>query len=258
MPLPNSIFKTNLIYHVYPSKKNDVWIQNIEQLARRWQNFNHQRVVAIATGPDCCHPDEVKEMLYFPNRPAQFIEMENDPILRETKSFLPLLQSIQSQDPNEATFYAHTKGTSTAEFAVGVARWRNAMYHHLLDQGNVVRELLRTHPCVGCCKMIWEHKDPEIDVPYPTKLEYGNWMFAGTFFWFRNQSVFSHPNWSCIPQDRYGTEAWLSGMFTAEQAVSLHQPWRAEMYPTPSPYSASLYHRKYSNREWLWQNSEGV
>jgi hypothetical protein len=116
--------------------------------------------------------------------------------------------------------------------------WRNQAYHSLLDGVNVCRDLLLTHPCVGTHKMVWpENGQP----PYPSGLVHGNWMLAGTFFWFRHSDVFTHQNWRDVPRDRYGAEAWLSGLFKPEQAASVFQPWPVSEYPTPSPYDPALY-----------------
>lgn len=162
----------------------------------------------------------------------------NDRELREVASFLPLLISMADPDERQATFYAHTKGNSTAGSVEGSVYWRNAMYHHLLDRVGDCMEELETHACVGTHKMIWP---PDHEPPYPTRLRHGHWMLAGTFFWFRNDRVFSHPRWRHVPADRYGAEAWLSGMFPPQDAASVFQLWDEWTYPTPNPYDPALY-----------------
>jgi hypothetical protein len=66
-------------------------------------------------------------------------------------------------------------------------------------------------------------------------------MLAGTFFWFRNDFVFSSPKWLDIQPDRYGCESWLAGLFPPVATVSVFQPWPVWQYPTPSPYDPALY-----------------
>jgi hypothetical protein len=230
-----SVCKLNLLYHVYPLKRNDVWRANVKQLAKRLRIFSGRKLVAVAVGDKCYGMDVVRKA--FDDPTIEFLEIPNDPALREVATFLPLLEAIASTEPDEASFYAHTKGNSTKDNALGAEMWRNAMYHHLLDGVNICRDLLLIHPCVGTTKMQW----PDGYEPYPTRLKHGNWMFAGTFFWFRHKDVFGHPNWRDVPQDRYGAEAWLSGLFAADQAASVFQPWPANEYPTPSPYDPALY-----------------
>lgn len=231
-----SVERLNLIYHVYPSKKNDVWRANVRQVERRLRIFNGRKVVAVSVSADVHGVDVVRKE--FRDDSIEYLEIPNDPQLREVATFLPLLEAIKSDDPWEATFYAHTKGNSTRDNALGAELWRNQAYHSLLDGVNVCRDLLLTHPCVGTHKMVWPADGPP---PYPSGLIHGNWMLAGTFFWFRHSDVFTNPRWRDVPRDRYGAEAWLAGMFGPEQAASVFQPWPVSEYPTPSPYDPALY-----------------
>ena len=230
-----SVRVLNLLYHVCPLRSNDVWRGNVRQLTKRLRIFNGRKVVAVATGDKLHNPQVVRDE--FRNATIEYLEVPNDMQLREVASFLPLLESVASDDPEEASFYAHTKGNSTRDNALGAEMWRNEMYHSLLDKVNVCRDLLWSHPCVGTHKMQF----PLESSPYPSGLQHGNWLYAGTFFWFRHRDVYSHPQWREIPADRYGAEAWLSGLFDASRAATVFQPWPASEYPTPSPYDPALY-----------------
>lgn len=230
-----SVRLLNLLYHVCPLKSNDVWRANVRQVVRRLGIFNGRKVVAVATG-EKLHGVEVVRRA-FDDPAIEYLEIPNDKELREVASFVPLLEAVESTNPEEASFYAHTKGNSTRDNALGAEMWRNQMYHSLLDGVSVCRDLLWTHPCVGTHKMQYP---PEM-VPFPSKLKHGNWFFAGTFFWFRHQDVYAHPKWRDVPRDRYGAEAWLSGLFDVRQAASVFQPWPASEFPTPSPYDPALY-----------------
>lgn len=230
-----SVHILNLLYHVYPSKKNDVWRANVRQVVRRIKVFSGRKVVAVATAPDLHGIDVVRSE--FGEQGIEYLEIPNDTQLREVATFLPLLELVASDDPEEASFYAHTKGNATADNALGAEMWRNQAYHSLLDGVNACRDLLQTHAAVGTHKMVW----PDGMSPYPSGLNHGNWMLAGTFFWFRHRDVFTHPAWRDIPRDRYGAEAWLSGLFAPERAATMFQPWPVNEYPTPSPYDPALY-----------------
>jgi predicted O-methyltransferase YrrM len=74
-------------------------------------------------------------------------------------------------------------------------------------------------------------------------------MFAGTFFWFRNDLVFSHPDWRRIAPDRYGAEAWPSSLFTVSEGFSVYQLWPETLYPLPNPYNPAIYERPYEDEQ---------
>lgn len=226
--------ETNLIYHVCALKSNDHWRDNIDQLVRRWRVFTQRKIIAVAVGDGMYSADRVR--MNFP-RDAEFIEVPNDKRLREVATFLPLLEAVETTT-RSATFYAHTKGNSTTDSVIGAKLWRNAMYHYLLDHARSCIGLLELAPCVGTTKMVWNTNGKS---PFPTGLRNGNWMFAGTFFWFRNDAVFKHPEWKSIPMDRYGAEAWLGGLFEDKEAVSVFQPWPVSRFPIGSPYDPNNY-----------------
>jgi len=236
----------NLIYHVCPLRNNDGWRHNLALLARRLDAFNGKRIIAIATGDECESSVEVHRELS--GLDYECILRPNDPELREVATFADLLQVVANTNNDEATFYAHSKGNSTAGAVDGAQRWTSTMYHELLDDGKWQRcmEHLKTHAAVGINKMVWDDKQP----PYPSRLRHGKWMFSGTFWWIRHDVAFGHDNWSYVPRDRYGAEAWPSGVIDEWWRVkSVFQPWPETQYPTPSPYDPSLYPEKY-DEEW--------
>lgn len=239
-----AITNRHLIYHIYPSKSNVIWQDNVRQLQQRRHVFNGRCVFAIAVDDTTESADAVQDILEWDG--AEFLVVKNDARLREVKSFFPLLDKIKTVDRESAIFYAHTKGNSNQEkSALGIELWRNTGYRVLLDDMESVENGLIDHTCVGINKIIWQKGSIS---PYPTRLAYGNWMFAGTYFWFRADAVFSHVAWATVPNDRYGAEAWLSGMFEPRQGLSLFQPWPESQYPTPDPYAPSIYAETEKNR----------
>jgi hypothetical protein len=243
------MFTRNLIYHCCPLVNNDLWRRNVEQLLARIDLFNGYKIVAVSTGDSgLLHPiDEVRQELGQHSSGVRFIQVPNDRNLREVVSFRPLLDAVYTLDPNQVVFYAHTKGNATFDSVEGATYWRNVMYHKLLDGWLDRMAELAKYPAVGTHKMWWG-KDQRS--PYPSRLAYGNWMFAGTFFWFRACKVFekeSHTtrngnSWKTIPQDRYGAEAWLSGLFDKDEVHSCFQPWEKDA-KFPNPYDPELYKR---------------
>ena len=227
----------DLIYHVCALRSNELWRANVRQLTRRWEAFNGRRVVAIAVGEGIHDPCEVRQA--FDGYDCEFLEVPNNSDLREVASFLPLLESVALHSVDRAVFYAHTKGNSTADDPRGAAYWRNAAYHALLDDVDHCMQLLETHIAVGIHKMTW---GKNMTPPYPSGLAVGNWMLAGTFFWFRSNAIFGRSDWRNIPRDRYGAEAWLSSLFPDHRsAASVFQLWPEEQFPTPNPYDPSIY-----------------
>lgn len=238
VPLP-PIDKRNLIYHVCPLQANDGWKRNITQLIKRWSVFNGRRVIAINSGDGLDSIDDVHRA--FGRLDYDFLAIPNDPTLREVASFARLLEEVESGDDREATFYAHTKGNSTAADMQGAIRWRNSMYRHLLDD-NAARPmiLLESHAFVGCHKMVWGDGKP----PYPSGLNHGDWFLAGTFFWFRHDVVFGDDDrWRNIPNDRYGAEAWPAGIVDSYAAASVYQkfPQTQQYTKFDNPYRQDIY-----------------
>jgi hypothetical protein len=221
----------NCIYHVAALKTNDHWLRNVEQIKKRWDVFTGQRVIAYATG-DACHP---LAAVHASLPAATIIEVPNDPRLREVASFGRLLREVASTNPNEVTFYAHTKGNSTAESIQASIRWRNAMYHYLMDDVEQVRRALCNHAFCGTHKIQWQDGNH----PYPSGLKIGTWMHAGTFWWFRHDRVFTK-DWQQIADDRYAAEAWPSTICAAEDAWSMYQPW-PDRENRPNPYDVKWY-----------------
>lgn len=229
------IRKRNCIYHVYPSKDNLAWFWNCMRLIQHADVFNGKKVVAISTDGTTEGYRDVAAIL----RPHGFktIEFANDSYLREVVSFLPLLCHVQSEEEDEATFYAHTKGNSTKDNRTGAMYWRNVAYRELLGNYENCMKKLRKYACVGIHKMKYQSGSQV----YPSRLPYGQWMLAGTFFWFRHDMVFSHPCWRNVPVDRYGAEAWLSGLLHEKHAHSVYQLWDENLFPAPSPYDPDIY-----------------
>jgi len=235
------MFTRDLIYHVCPLKANDIWRDNIKQLMARLPIFNGRRVIAIATGDDekLCPAEDVMSLFRGADC-VQFIKVTNDRNLRETASFRPLLDVVETENQNVVCFYAHTKGNSTVDSVEGATYWRNVMYHKLLDGWqDRMKELAEGAAAVGTHLISWEKG---VRSPYPSRLMHGQWMFAGTFFWFRSFRVFTHEKWRIVPRDRYGTEAYLSGLFEKHEVKCCWQPWPpGTMHP--DPYDPQLYSR---------------
>lgn len=246
--------RKHLIYHLCPLAANDGWRQNLERLGRHVDAFDGERLIAVAYDEGCAPLEDVKVELIGCGINAELAPVVNDPILREVASFEHLLAIVQSWcAPDDAIFYAHSKGNSTKDGEQGARRWRNAMYDRLL--GRPAWEHLATHRMVGACKMTWDPaerrmrrgkawrcpfpatpgKRRPIDVPW-------RWLFAGTFFWF-TPHVFQLDWRGAIERDRYGAEGWPGRLYREDEALSVYQPRPQE---TPwNPYDPSMYSEEF-------------
>lgn len=233
-PIFPPIERRNLIYHVYAPKGNAEWRPNLDKLRPHRGVFNGRVVIAVVKGEGMVSKEEVQRHLGWAG--VEWISVENT--LRSEASSLPiLLNMIQSTAANEATFFAHTKGVAPLGDPVGARRWRNAMYAFLLDEWQECVETLQTAAAVGTTRVKW---DANQLFRWPSGLKHGRWQFAGTFFWFRHDAIFTLPNWRDVPNDRYGAEAWLGGLLPVELSETVFQPFD-DQWPTPWVYDPSLY-----------------
>jgi hypothetical protein len=232
----------NLIYHIYP---HGDWLDAMSEIAQYREAFNGQVVVAIAFDPGMDLmgvQSQVKDIL----QPGRIIVAENDSRLREAATFKPLIESVLNNSATEATFYAHSKGNTTADGFGGAVKWRRVMVANLLGRlGDAMGHLTR-HPFVGTHKLIWPADQA---APFPTQLAPAySWMHAGTFWWFRHDQVAAKYSPDLIADDRYGAEAFPAQMFPHEMAYSMWQPWAESesAWPQHNPYDQVLYDTDYS------------
>lgn len=213
----------NLIYHVTPLPG---WRWNVEQLLKRIAMFNGKRIVAVAVSSDPAFesPEEVRKE--FRGARCELAFFENDRELRETRTFLPLLDLVYSpNNPGEFTFYGHTKGVTHAGEGTteeAIKRWTRMLYHFNLDRWDIAQDLFsRAYRCVGAFKRYGKFSC------FP---EESTWHYTGTFFWFSNFHLAQHAAWRNVPQTRYGTEAYLSTLWSSIDAGCIYADDVKSMY----------------------------
>jgi hypothetical protein len=238
----------NCIDHVYASAKNDHWRINVKQLLKRQHVFNGKCVVAVSQDRHTAPIGDVWRA--FAGSRFEVMVLPNDYELREAVTFLPLLLQVADPNPIEATFYAHTKGNSTQDGVEGSICWRNAMYMNLLDRwGECIDALGKDeYDMVGTHKMVWGDCSQTL---YPSGLRVGQWHFAGTYFWFRNDVIFGpRSQWRKVPMDRYGVEAWPSVVCPDwTRGLSMFQLWGEGVgeFWGKNPYDPAIYPPIYRN-----------
>jgi hypothetical protein len=205
----------NLLFHILPVTTDAVWQRHVQHLLRRIELFNGKRVIAIATAgrssPFELDPPDIVRQAFSGHRIDQWVIMENVRELREVVTFLPLLERIYSRDPHEVTFYGHSKGV-THEMNEGttVHRWADTMYEVCLDDWSRIQAALEVFPMAGPFKRYGQFRTPNNH----------QWHFSGTFYWFRNDAVFSR-DWCHVDRRFFGTESWPATIFPAHETACL-------------------------------------
>jgi hypothetical protein len=257
--------KKHLIYHICPLLTNDGWLRNLDQLAKRWSVFDGTKTFAAVQSEECESLETVHIALASRGLTSNYavLVFNNDKKLREVVTFLPLLKAVKVVcKPDDFVFYAHTKGNSTKDGVQGATRWRNMMYHWLLGRADdCCQRLTEGARMVGTNKMIWRpmpastmHSEirrlprPVLcRTPFPSKLDNRwQWIFGGTFFWFRADAVFSNERWDFIPVDRYAAEAWPGQMFQHDECHSMFDPFSPRL--AASPYDPKYYPKEFDDQ----------
>lgn len=213
--------RRHLLYHILPVRGNGTWQRNLDQIRVRMPLFDGRKIVAVmreAEGAvqdgvtnrgrlELDPPDAVYE--YLDGCGCEFMEIDNDPVLREVKSWGRLWLSMADYaNTSDVVFYAHAKGV-TRPFNPGVTvhPWARILYASLLDYWPIVDDLLRSHPLAGSFKKIG----------YGFQGSKSSWHYSGAFFWARVGEVFRHGRWKAIPSVWWGNECWVGEHWPQEK-----------------------------------------
>lgn len=202
----------NLLFHVHPLRDSGVWRWNIEQLSRRMDQFNGKRVIGIALSPETVGESEVLS-LFRSQHLDDVVVVNNDIKLREVATFDRMFGSVHSLDPDEITFYCHSKGIRhgmSDERGTTATDWAQVMYEVCLDYPEHVDEVLQQYSCAGPFKKVGRGFSGSKS----------QWHYSGSFFWFRNATLFAK-NWKTIDRKWFGIEPYLSLHFDANDAGCL-------------------------------------
>lgn len=223
----------HLLYHVAPFRGNGNWQRCVQQLLRRIELFNGHRVVAIATHPRRMdRPGEVRAL--FAGKVHEFIELPNDPDLREVATFEALFERVENVNPAHATLWCHAKGVTHPE-GHPTHRWTQMLEETYLDYWPWVAELLTRHPVAGS---FLKHG------PCWMGASRSDWHYSGSWFWFRHDALFSR-QWREIDRFWSGIEPYPSLHFSFRQAGKIFHQGTGEsmqIYPDPQGRTGPVGH----------------
>lgn len=205
----DGIPRRNLLYHVWPAR-GSIWRWNIEQLLHRIDLFNGRRIVSIAHDAQSEAPEAVMELLA--GHGCEFLVIPNDP-RGEAAAFPGLLEAIRCEGGNQVTFYGHAKGVRhEPKFPAPLKKWVESLYQINLDDWASVRAQLDRWPMTGAFRLRGRFRVHQ---------NLGDWHYSGTFFWFRNDSVFCNQDPPAVPDFYFGVEVWPGLLFRADETGCL-------------------------------------
>lgn len=186
----------NLIVHCYP-RKSGKWRRTLAHLTdgSRWEQFTGRKIVTIAYDECCSDPGEVCSE--WPAE-CEVIIKPNIQGLQEVASFIPMMERIESREPDEFTTYIHCKGATQPD-GHGSHGWLDLMASANLDYPDLIKCMFATGKNVcGAFRShgLWAFAG------------YHNWHFAGTWFTFRHSRIFGELDWRNIHPNFMGVEAW--------------------------------------------------
>ena len=235
----------NLVFHVYPVASNDAWRWNMGQLRQRLPLFDGKRTIAVAVDDQTDDLATVKDYLQVDG--IEWIELENDPVLSESATWVPLWESVK-EEPG-VTFRAHAKGvtetdkeqttsygqggrsvTATSWRSIPTAKhrmesmrmWTDLLYRTNLDHWELVEGMLERKPMVGSFRHDFRRVFRGVIGPAKTFLKaiQPAWYFMGSFYWVQNRDFFAR-NWRAIPQTYSGVEVWPGLNFSVKESGCL-------------------------------------
>lgn len=224
-----------LLCHCWPNGDN--WRNHVEYLKRvegrgsrvegRTGEVFGRKIMGVATGPKRAGFDEVRRAF---GDSWEYVAVENDPKLREVKTYQPMLDMVQSTNENDVTFCIHTKGTQahTSENPQ-IKWWTGALYETVVyNWQSVLAEMGKGYSIVGSFRRINGH----------FRTRYG-WHFSGTFYAFRNAAAFPQ-GMPAFEHKWWGTESWPGNHFSREEASCLFADNCGHLYDSNPALEAEL------------------
>ena len=137
--------------------------------------------------------------------------VRNESKKRERVGFIPSLQKIISDDPNEVICFAHGKGQQYhTKSSTIITKWTDAMYETCVKNWDgVKREMEKGYPAVGSFKSVGAFRN----TPFA-------WHYSGSFWWARSHKLYKR-RWRGICKRWWASESYVGRHFTREEGACL-------------------------------------
>jgi len=219
--------KRHLLYSIYPRKDNPEWILNILELKLYAQVFDECVFLLREDDTTVDDIDFIYKVLEPFGDDFSCFSIKNDKTLGETHGFIGALGEILHHNPNDITFYAHTKGVThkPGPRLDAIRQWRQQMYAANLHNMMRTELALSTYVSTGAFRMIggWPQ--------FPNS----SWCYAGNFWWVNNAKLLEK-NWDTIGNDNYAVEGYLGRIIPYEEShCSYEDNCKRDLYKAEPP-----------------------
>lgn len=224
-PLDRSRLVKNLVYHIMPlgGEAEWIWRRHCQWIREVRDQFNGRAIIGIAT--ESTHGKRIASAL--PGRPrlnnwmtaddvqdelagldCEFIAAPNK-LAGEGVTFLDAIKALKSIDPDEVTFYGHSKGVARYDHPRESPPhwWAVAMFDTVMRNPSAIIDALDSAGVAGSFRTA---ADPAHgDFP---------WHFSGTFWAFRHIDVFRR-NWNHLGRHYGCVEMWPKTLFSYDEVA---------------------------------------
>lgn len=213
--------KRNLLYYVRP-RQCSMLAYNLYLLHTYHEVFNGRKIVFAAEDEpgyaiDGIHLDWMLNDTHSIG-PYELHVVPHGPRSME-RCLARMLDMVESDDPEEISFFAHAKDTSTRALEradVGeLSAWVEPIYRMNLGSPALIDGALSGHPCAGTFM--------ERDAYTKT------WLYYGSFFWVNHREIFKR-NWKTALDN---TATFLSRLFPCQRAFNFGGDEYIDVRQTP-------------------------
>lgn len=206
------LYKFNLIYHMYIRWSHPLMNLHLQYLKKIAPLFNNRIIISIVSDDDHFkhHENHLRNELSGINN-LEFIFKKNNPGASEAISFNTLISSIKTNNEDEYTFYAHSKGLKYNLYyqyqAAGL--WTEIMY--IFNLSNYDSMIYHRYNMGGSFRL---------DSPVLLGNSHSNnWHYSGTFYWIKHNQTFFTYNIS-DSQDYYLSEKYPGLLYPSKQGCA--------------------------------------
>jgi len=204
-----------LLFHLWP--RTGTWQKHIEYLGK-YANGYDRKIMAIATGEGT---DSVESIQREFSNEWEFVICDNDPKLREVKTYREMFTMVVSQNINDVVVCAHGKGAqSHTNESESIAWWTEAMYETVVGNlPEVFSKMSEGYTAVGSFLRNGKH--------FGCKYRY---HFSGTFYALRTSMICNGGEFPKIRSQWWGTESFPGDHIPKDKAYCIFADDCGDMY----------------------------